>query len=85
MHAPVNPLVDGIKGKDLVLELTSCIGPVLSALIKKSWTRNRRDARTREIEKNTLILADLVSAAGVRNTRVRARPTVENPNRVHPR
>ena len=54
-------------------------------MIRKSWIRNRRDARMREIVNNTLILADLVSAAGDRRTRVRARPRVEHPNRTHVR
>ena len=54
-------------------------------MIRKSWIRNRRDARMREIEKNTFIFADLVSAAGVRRTRVMARPKVEHPNRIHVR
>ena len=35
-------------------------------MIRRSWIRNRRDARMREIVKNTLTLADLVSAAGSR-------------------
>ena len=51
-------------------------------MIRKSWIRNRRDARMREIVNNTLILADLVSAAGDRSTSVRTRPKVEHPNRL---
>ena len=54
-------------------------------MIRKSWIRNRRDARMREIVKNTLTLADLVSAAGSKKHRVRARPRVEIPRRIHVR
>ena len=57
-------------------------------MMKRSWIRNSRDARMRDIVKHTLILADLVflsSAAGRRKHRVRAKPRVEIPRRIHVR